>query len=145
MSTEGYTPPTSNTPNQGWQGSPNTNQGWQGAPAPAPAPATAGYSYPYVNPRTEKNSTGTWSMALGILGLLLIGLFGSIPAWIMGNKALRYCQEGRADNEGVARAGQIMGIVGTVLGIIAVVSIIFLIVSGTFLAFLGAAADSSTY
>ena len=79
----------------------------------------------------ELKSNSTIVLILGILGLLLIGLFGSIPAWLWGNSILRQAQENgiSADIVSNAKVGRILGIVGVALwGVaIAFVVLIFLI------------------
>lgn len=68
-------------------------------------------------------SNSTIVLVLGILGLVLIGLFGSIPAWIWGNSILKKAQAAGVPDDFVsnARFGKILGIIGTVLGVIAIV------------------------
>ena len=79
----------------------------------------------------ELKSNSTIVLILGILGLVLIGLFGSIPAWLWGNSILRQAQENgvSADIVSNAKVGRILGIVGVALwGVaIAFVVLIFLI------------------
>jgi hypothetical protein len=62
-------------------------------------------------------------LTLGILGLVLCGVFTAIPAWIMGSKDLTLIREGRMDpaGEGMTRAGYILGIIGTILGILGLI------------------------
>lgn len=79
----------------------------------------------------ELKSNSTIVLILGILGLVLIGLCGSIPAWLWGNSILRQAQENgvSADIVSNAKVGRILGIVGVALwGVaIAFVVLIFLI------------------
>ena len=79
----------------------------------------------------ELKSNSTIVLILGILGLVLIGLFGSIPAWLWGNSILRQAQQNgvSADIVSNAKVGRILGIVGVALwGVaIAFVVLIFLI------------------
>lgn len=65
-------------------------------------------------------SNSTIVLILGILGLILIGPFGSIPAWIWGNSIVKKAEAAGipADVVSSARIGKILGIVGTVLFII---------------------------
>lgn len=65
----------------------------------------------------ELKSNSTIVLILGILGLVLIGLFGSIPAWLWGNSILRQAQENgvSADIVSNAKVGRILGIVGVAL------------------------------
>ena len=62
----------------------------------------------------ELKSNSNVVLILGILGLVLIGLFGSIPAWLWGNSILRQAQENgvSADIVSNAKVGRILGIVG---------------------------------
>ncbi|MBI4417460.1 MAG: DUF4190 domain-containing protein [Ignavibacteriales bacterium] len=73
---------------------------------------------------------GALILVLGILSLVMFGLLTGIPAWIMGHTDLRRMREGsmeRAD-EGLTRAGMILGIIGTVLSALALLIIILVIV-----------------
>ncbi|MFQ5351173.1 MAG: DUF4190 domain-containing protein [Thermoanaerobaculia bacterium] len=56
----------------------------------------------------------TLILVLGIVGLLCCNLLGPV-VWYMGKQELRGIAEGRivATNEGTARAGMILGIIGT--------------------------------
>lgn len=79
----------------------------------------------------ELKSNSNIVLILGILGLVLIGLFGSIPAWLWGNSILRQAQENgvSADIVSSAKVGRILGIVGVALWGVATafVVLIFLI------------------
>lgn len=72
-------------------------------------------------------SNSTIVLILGILGLILIGPFGSIPAWVWGNSIVKKAEAVGvpADVVSSARIGKILGIIGTVLMIIAIV-VVFL-------------------
>jgi hypothetical protein len=64
----------------------------------------------------------TTILVLGIVGILCCNFLGPI-AWYMGKQELQGITEGRirASNEGTARAGMILGIIGTaflVLGLL---------------------------
>ena len=56
------------------------------------------------------------ALVLGILGVICCNILGPI-AWYMGNQELQAIREGRSPiaGEGLAKAGQILGIIGTVL------------------------------
>lgn len=71
-------------------------------------------------------SNSTIVLVLGILGLVLIGFFGSVPAWIWGNSILKKAEAAGvpADYVSNARFGKILGIIGTVLGLIGLVILI---------------------
>lgn len=81
----------------------------------------------------ELKSNSTIVLILGILGLVLIGLFGSIPAWLWGNSILRQAQQNGVSANIVsnAKVGRILGIVGVALWGVATafVVLIFLIVA----------------
>ena len=85
----------------------------------------------------ELKSNSTIVLILGILGLVLIGLFGSIPAWLWGNSILRQAQENgvSADIVSNAKVGRILGIVGVALWGVATafIVLIFLIAALTVL------------
>lgn len=71
-------------------------------------------------------SNSTIVLVLGILGLVLIGFFGSVPAWIWGNSILKKAAAAGVPEDYVsnARFGKILGIIGTVLGLIGLVVVI---------------------
>lgn len=77
----------------------------------------------------ELKSNSTTVLILGILGLVLIGLFGSIPAWLWGNSILRKAQENgvSADIVSNAKVGRILGIVGVALWGVATAFVILMI------------------
>ncbi|HEX5761309.1 MAG TPA: DUF4190 domain-containing protein [Thermoanaerobaculia bacterium] len=64
----------------------------------------------------KASSQAVTSLILGILGILCCPICGPI-AWYLGNQELRAVREGRSSpaSQGMAQAGQILGIVGTVL------------------------------
>lgn len=66
------------------------------------------------------------SMILGILGIVCCGILAPI-AWYMGGQELKAIQAGMADrkNEGLAKAGQILGIIGTILLALGLVWVVF--------------------
>lgn len=79
-------------------------------------------------------SNSTIVLVLGILGLILIGPFGSIPAWVWGNSIVKKAEAAGipADVVSSARIGKILGIIGTVLMIIGIV--IFFLFFGAIMA-----------
>ena len=87
------------------------NGGQYGAQAPY------GMTFQMTPLAQELKSNSTIVLILGILGLALIGLFGSIPAWLWGNSILRQAQENgvSADIVSNAKVGRILGIVGVAL------------------------------
>ncbi len=69
---------------------------------------------------TMKSANGVLILILGILSLVMFGCLTGIPAWVMGNNALREIDSGMADpNErGMVVAGRILGMISTILAIL---------------------------
>lgn len=103
-------------------------------------PATTQPSY--AQPMEGQYSTSSQALAerlrsnsmvcliLGILGLVMIGLLGSIPAWIWGNSIIKEAAANGIPEDYVSNAkiGRILGLVGTWIWIIVVaLSILFFI------------------
>ena len=103
------------------------------------AQAPYGMTFQMTPLAQELKSNSTIVLILGILGLALIGLFGSIPAWLWGNSILRQAQENgvSADIVSNAKVGRILGIVGVALWGVATafIVLIFLIAALTVLFF----------
>lgn len=68
----------------------------------------------------DLKSKGTLSLVLSIVGIVFIGLFGTIPGWIIGSKAVNRAREAGIpeDFASTAKVGKIIGIVGTVMHVI---------------------------
>ena len=68
----------------------------------------------------------TLILVLGIVGLLCCNLLGPV-VWYMGKKELQGIAEGRigAANEGTAKAGMILGIIGTCFLVFGILWIFF--------------------
>lgn len=83
-------------------------------------------------PRSQK---ATIILVLGILGIVCCQVFGPI-AWIMGRTELAKIRQGliSAQDEGMVKAGMILGIIGTILFALVLLWVVFF--GG--LAFLGA-------
>lgn len=104
---------------------------------------------PQTNPTGQlERGRGALILVLGILGLVMFGLITGIPAWVMGHTDLRRMREGKMEStdEGLTRAGMILGMIGTILSGLVLVFII-LIVIGIFsfagmMIFGGAALDA---
>lgn len=101
---------------------------YPGAPglgaAPAGAPTWAGSS-------TQANSLAIWSLVLAVLGWVCFGLLTSIPAIVVGARAKRAADQGRADNRGMATAGIVLGWIGTALnGLVLVVVLVLVATRG---------------
>lgn len=75
------------------------------------------------------NTTAVISLVLGILSLCLGGIFFSIPAWILGNMAIKQIEENpNQDGMQLAKAGKMIGMIVTIIFIsILVLYILFLI------------------
>ena len=76
--------------------------------------------------------SATTALVLGILSLVMCGLFTGIPAMIVGRNAKREiaASGGRLGGEGVANAGFITGLIGTLLSVLGLVFFILIIVVG---------------
>lgn len=62
------------------------------------------------------NTTAIISLILGILSLCLGGIFFSIPAWILGNMAIKQIEENpNQDGIQLAKAGKTIGMIVTIL------------------------------
>ncbi|HEX6864988.1 MAG TPA: DUF4190 domain-containing protein, partial [Thermoanaerobaculia bacterium] len=87
------------------------NQSWT-PPPPSPPPASS--------------SQAVTALVLGILGIVCCGLLAPI-AWYLGNQELQAIRQGRAPatGEGLAKAAQILGIIGTILLVLTVLWIFF--------------------
>lgn len=136
---------------------PNPSEGTpapEGFSAPAPtaeqAQAAEGFAAPVYQQQNayameaeaqKLRSNSTVILVLGVLGLILIGLFGSIPAWVWGNSTLRRAQEIGLPQEQVsnARIGKILGVVGTVLWCVGIVLVIIAVI--VFVGFLASNPD----
>jgi len=81
-----------------------------------------------------KPHRGVLILVLGILGLIMCGIFTGIPAWIMGKNDLKAIAAGEMDP-----AGQGLTKVGYILGIISVALTAIMVVVGVVAAVAGAA------
>ncbi len=79
-----------------------------------------------------KPHRGTLILVLGILSLVMCGIFTGIPAWIMGNGDLREMDAGTMDPSGrsLTNAGRICGIISVVLAVIGLIVFIALLAFG---------------
>jgi hypothetical protein len=77
-------------------------------------------------------SRATVSLVLGILSLVLCGLFTGIPAIVMGRRATREIDAsgGTLGGRGIAQGGFITGIIGTVLTTIPLLIVVFVFALG---------------
>jgi hypothetical protein len=62
-------------------------------------------------------------LVLGILSIVCCGPFTGVPAWIMGNSALRQIDAsgGTIAGRGMVQAGRICGIVGVALWVLGII------------------------
>lgn len=70
--------------------------------------------------------SGTTALVLGILGLVLCGLLAPV-AWIYGSGAVE--DNAGTPDEGLARAGQILGVVGTVVLLLSLLWLLLIVAS----------------
>ena len=79
-----------------------------------------------------KPHRGTLILVLGILSLVGCGILTGIPAWVMGNSALKEIDGGTMDptGRGVTNAGKILGMISTILFIVGIVVVGLLAVLG---------------
>jgi len=78
---------------------------------------------PFGSPTSEKNSLGTTSLVLGIIGVVaflipIVAIGLGIAATVVGAKAKNAVKQGIATNAGAAKAGFILGIVAIVVGVL---------------------------
>ena len=112
----------------GWtQGQDGWTQGQDGASS-AQSPYAASYAQQAQVDQIRSNSTVI--LVLGILGLVIIGLFGSVPAWIWGNSTVKKAQAMGLPGYLYQNAtiGKVLGIIGTVLWAIATAFLVFFVV-----------------
>ena len=99
--------------------------------APPPAPGYTQHAYAPYTPEPPATSRATLALVLGIVGLTICPGAAAIPAWIIGNEAVKEidASKGQLGGRSMAYAGKVTGIIGTVLaglGLLAV-GAIFLI------------------
>lgn len=82
---------------------------------------------------------GTLILVLGILSLVLCGIFTGIPAWVMGSGDLKQMDAGTMDPSGrsLTNAGKICGMINCILTAVGIIAVIGLFGLGI----LGAAAS----
>lgn len=76
-----------------------------------------------------KPHRGTLILVLGILSLVMCGIFTGIPAWLMGNGDLKEMEAGTMDRSGeqLTKIGKILGMIS--VGLTAVSCLIGIIMS----------------
>lgn len=72
------------------------------------------------------------AMILGILGLVCCGIFTAIPAYIIGNNAVKEIDAsgGQYGGRGMANAGKILGLIGIILTVIWIILVIIIMATG---------------
>lgn len=99
--------------------------------APQAAPAQPGFQQPYYGAQdalmADLKSKGTLSLILSIVGLVFIGLFGTIPGWVIGANAVKKARSAGIPEDFVssAKIGKIIGIIGTIVHLLIGVLTIF--------------------
>jgi hypothetical protein len=98
-------------------------------------PPPPGYGAPVYGPPPPSHPQATTILVLGILSLVLCGILG-IPAWVMGNRALREIDAsgGAIGGRSQVQAGRVCGIVATVfliLGVVFLVGLFALLIVGS--------------
>ena len=75
---------------------------------------------------------GTLILVLGILSLVLCGLFTGIPAWIMGKGDSAKIKDGVMDPEGagMTKAGMICGMICCILTAVGLAIVLFIVIVG---------------
>ena len=104
------------------------------------AQAPYGMTFQMTPLAQELKSNSNIVLILGILGLVLIGLFGSIPAWLWGNSILRQAQQNGVSANIVsnAKVGRILGIVGVALWGVATAFVVLIFLIAALIALLAA-------
>ena len=67
------------------------------------------------------NKKATWSLVLGIVGIVCCGFFAGIPALILGSSAKKEIAAGNGSGAGMATAGIVLGWISIALGILGVI------------------------
>ena len=83
------------------------------------------YPPPYA-PLPPNEPSAITAMVLGIIGVAVCQVTAPI-AWVLGNKSLANIRQnpGMYQGEAMAKAGQVMGIIGTILLILVVLYFVF--------------------
>ena len=84
---------------------------------------------PVAPPNSSKATT---SLVLGIVSIVLCGLFLGVPAMILSRQAKREIVEsqGRLGGDGLATAGFVTGLIGTIWSVLAAILVVVLIAVG---------------
>jgi hypothetical protein len=82
---------------------------------------------PTAYPTQQKaSSQAVTALVLGIVGIVCCSFCAPV-AWYMGGQEIKAIQEGRspAAGEGMAKAGQILGIIGSILLVLGILWFVF--------------------
>ena len=108
---------------------PHASQQSASAPLAASAPSVFAPQAPIGAPEFTYNPTSpsmqpdsipsTGPMVFAVLGLFLIGLFGTIPAWVWSNTAIRRARAAQIPESAYQQAliARTLGVIGTVIHI----------------------------
>lgn len=121
---------TTNDPNQPSESSGLPSYGSTPPPSEGyPPPGGGHYQVP-----PQSNSKATVSLVLGIVGLVLCGIFTGIPAIILGKSAQREidASNGQQTGRGMATAGFITGLIATILSVLGIIFYAILFATGAF-------------
>ena len=120
-------------PQQQWP-QPLPQQQWQQQGMPPAYGQVWPPQAPPPGPPTRTNSKATWALILGIVGMVLCGVFAGIPAIVLGHQARKETDSSRGTQEGrgMATAGFVLGIVSTVASVLYIAFMITLIATDGF-------------
>jgi len=120
-------------PQQQWP-QPLPQQQWQQQGMPPAYGQVWPPQAPPPGPPTRTNSKATWALILGIVGMVLCGVFAGIPAIVLGHQARKEIVSGRGTQEGrgMATAGFVLGIISTVASVLYIAFMITLIATDGF-------------
>ena len=88
--------------------------------APQPQFGAPQFTYTPTTPTLEaRNVPSTGPLVLALLGLFLIGLFGTIPAWVWSNTAIKRARAAQIPESAYQQAliARTLGVIGTVIHI----------------------------
>jgi hypothetical protein len=70
------------------------------------------------------NTKATWSLICGILSLFICPIILSIVAIVLGNQAKGEIQRTGESGEGLATAGQVLGVIGIIVGVVTFIIVV---------------------
>jgi hypothetical protein len=91
-----------------------------------------GQQYPMPPVAPPNSSKATTSLILGIVSIVMCGLFLGVPAMIVSRQAKQEiaASQGRLGGEGLATAGFVTGLIGTIWSVLGVILVVVLIAVG---------------